>query len=172
MKPHLSPEQIRERLYRSSSVRHASYWQIILSVSLNPGKPASEYCAYLGISDTKFYRIVSLYNDRGAEFCEGLSQGGRREGRCVMSLEEEVVFLQGVEARALRGEVLVARQLRGEVEQKVGHRVSNDYLWDLLRRHGWSTKAPRPEHPKADPQTQESFKKKHPSSSGQKVQRP
>jgi transposase len=158
--PHLSPEQIKERLYQSKNGHHASYWQIILTVSLNPGKPSSEYCAYLGISDTKFYRIVSLYNERGAGFCEGLSRGGRREERCVMSLPEEQQFLKSVEDRALHGEVLVAKHLRSQLEQKVGHPVSDDYLWDLFHRHGWSKKVPRPEHPKVDLGAQEVFKKK------------
>jgi hypothetical protein len=47
LEPHLSPEQIRERLYRSKNGHRASYWQIILSVSLNPDKPAQDYCATL-----------------------------------------------------------------------------------------------------------------------------
>ena len=39
LKPHLSVEQIKECLYQSKNGRHASYWQIILTMSLNPEKP-------------------------------------------------------------------------------------------------------------------------------------
>ena len=88
LKPHLNAEQIRERLYQSKNGHPASYWQIILTVSLNPGRATKEYCAYLGISDSKFHRIVSLYNEKGASFCEALQWGGRREKRCVMSFDE------------------------------------------------------------------------------------
>lgn len=87
-------------------------------------------------------RTVVLYNKAGASFTERLRWGGRREARCVMSLEEEKNLLQDVEAAALRGEMLVARQLRLQVVQRVGHAVSDDYLWGLLHRHGWSKKAP------------------------------
>lgn len=162
LKPHLSVEQIRERLYQSSNGHHASYWQLILSVSLNPGKATKEYCSYLGISDTKFYRVVSLYNQHGASFCEALQWGGRREKRCLLRREEEAALLQSWEATALQGEVLVAKQLRTVVEEKVGHRVSDNYLWDLLRRQGWKKKAPRPQHPKAAEvqQKREAFKKR------------
>jgi len=149
LKPHLSSEQIRERLYNSNNGHHASYWQIILTVSLNPGKATAEYCTYLGISDTKFYRIVALYNERGEHFCEALQWGGRRASRCTLSFEDEQQLLEHQTATALEGKLLVAKQLRQVVEQKAGHSVSDSYLWDLLRRHGWTKKAPRPQHPKA-----------------------
>ncbi|MBD0298819.1 MAG: winged helix-turn-helix domain-containing protein [Nitrososphaera sp.] len=170
LKSHLSHEQIREHLYQSKNGYHASYWQIILTVSLNPGKATSEYCAYLGISDSKFHRIVSLYNKKGASFCDDLQWGGRREKRCLLSFDEEEALLQNRTQAALEGEVLVAKQLRKAVEQKVGRSVSDNYLWDMLHRHGWSKKAPRPEHPKAE-ETEEkrkAFKKKHPNSLLQK----
>jgi transposase len=173
LKPHLSVEQIREGLYGSKNGHQASYWQLILTISLNPGKSPKEYCGYLGISDTKFYRIVAFYNQHGASFCEALKWGGRREPRCLMSFKEEQALLQSQEATALQGEVLVAKQLREVIEKKVGHGVSDDYLWDLLKRHGWSKKTPRPEHPKAGEvkEKREAFKKKSPNSLPDKGQR-
>src|SRR3954469_15061450 len=108
LKSHLSAEQIREQLYKSNNGHHASYWQIILTVSLNPGKATAEYCAYLGISDTKFYRIVGLYNQHAAHFCEALQWGGRREPRCMMSLQAEQQLLATQTAAALQGKLLVA----------------------------------------------------------------
>ncbi|HET7897531.1 MAG TPA: winged helix-turn-helix domain-containing protein [Flavisolibacter sp.] len=162
LKPHLSVEQIKERLYGSKNGHRASYWQIILTVSLNPGQATKEYCSYLGISDTKFYRVVSLYNQHGTSFCEALQWGGRRAKRCLLSSGEEAALLQSWETTALQGEVLVAKQLREAVEKKVGHKVSANYLWDLLKRHGWTKKAPRPEHPKAadSKEKREAFKKR------------
>ena len=166
LKPYLSVEQIRERLYQSKNGHHASYWQIILTVSLNPGRSTKDYCAYLGISDSKFHRIVSLYNQQGASFCAALKWGGRREKRCLLSFEQEAEVLQNWTQAALGGEVLVAKQLREAIEQKVGNKVSDNYLWDMLHRHGWSKKAPRPEHPKAGEvkEKREAFKKKYPNS--------
>ena len=109
LKPHLSTEQIRERLYKSNNGHHASYWQIILTVSLNPGKSTTEYCAYLGISDTKFYRILTLYNKHGEHFCERLQWGGRRASRCTLSFEDEQQLLERQTATALEGKLLVAK---------------------------------------------------------------
>ena len=158
LKSHLNTEQISERLYRSRNGHPASYGQIIVSVSLNPGKAASQYYAFLGISDSKCYRMVSLYNERGAAFCEALQWAGRREPCCMMSFKEEEERLQSQAAIALQGKVLVAGQLRSVVAQKMSHAVWDDSLWDLLHRHGWSKKAPRPQHPKADEQVKEQRK--------------
>ncbi|MBD0352827.1 MAG: winged helix-turn-helix domain-containing protein [Flavisolibacter sp.] len=172
LKPHLNVEQIKDYLYQSRNGHHASYWQIILTVNLNPGKATKDYCAYLGISGSKFHRIVALYNKIGASFCEALRWGGRREKRCLLSFDQEEELLQDWTEAALHGEVLVAKQLREAVAQKVGHSVSDNYLWDMLHRHGWSKKAPRPEHPKAAQakEKREAFKKKHPHFSFQKTQ--
>jgi len=161
--PHLSIAQIKERLYSCSNGRHASYWQIILTLSLNPGRKAKEYASLLGCSERKLYRIGALYNKEGPGFTEKLSWGGRRERRCLMSFEEEEKLLQTWTAIALQGGVLIAKQLRKEVEKKAGHRISDDYLWDMLNRHGWSKKVPRPEHTKAEEvkDKREAFKKKH-----------
>ena len=63
---------------------------------------------------------------------------------------------------ALEGKVLVAKQLRQAVEQKAGHSIADDYLWDMLHRHDWTRKAPRPQHSKAvqAEDKREAFKKK------------
>jgi transposase len=166
IEPHLSIEQIKERLYDSCNGHHASYWQIILTLSLNPGRRAKEYATLLGCSERKLYRIRSLYNIEGPDFTKKLLWGGRREPCCLLSFDQEEALLQTWTATALEGGVLVAKQLREAIEQKVGHRVSDDYLWDLLHRHGWSKKAPRPEHSKAEEvkEKREAFKKKHPHS--------
>jgi transposase len=145
---HLSTEEIRQQLYSCTNGHHASYWQIVLTLSLNAGKTPQEYSAMLGCSLAKIYRIRSLYNQYGASFLQQLPWGGRREARCLMSREEEARLLQHHCDAALKGEVLVGRQLQQKIEQQLGHRVSAQYVLNLLHRHGWSKKAPRSFHPK------------------------
>lgn len=162
--PHLSISQIKERLYSCKNGHHASYWQIILTLSLNPGRRAKEYAKLLGCSERKLYRIRALYNKEGPAFTKKLLWGGRREACCLLSFQQEEELLQTQLATALTGGVLVAKQLREAVEKKVGHTVSDDYLWDMLHRQGWSKKAPRAEHPKVEEKVKEQrqeFKKNH-----------
>jgi transposase len=165
IEPHLSVAQLKERLYGCRNGRHASYWQIILTLSLTAGRRAKEYASLLGCSEGKLYRIRRLYNKGGPDFTKKLQWGGRREPCCLMSFEQEEELLQTQIATALAGGVLVAKQLREAVEKKAGHAVSDDYLWDMLYRHGWSKKAPRPEHPGATEvkEKREAFKKKYPN---------
>lgn len=106
-------------------------------------------------------RTVQRYNKAGATFSEQGTWGGRREKRCLMGFEQEAQLLQSWKTAVLEGGVLGAKQLHKEVEGKVGHEASQDYLWDLLNRHGWTKKAPRPEPPKAKEvkEKREAFKK-------------
>ena len=67
--------------------------------------------------------------------------------------------MNGLKLQALEGKVLVAKHIRKIVETKVGKAVSDDYIWDLFKRHDWKKKMPRPEHPKKNKAAQEEFKK-------------
>lgn len=160
--PHLTVEELKERMDGETEVRFFRKWQILNAVAAHPNIKAQVVAQMLGTSIGIVRRTVQLYNQEGASFTEHLKWGGRREARCVMTFKQETEFLQQVEAEALRGEVLVAKHLRRRVEQQVGHSVSQDYLWDLLHRHGWSKKAPRPEHTRAQgvKPERETFKKK------------
>ncbi len=172
LKPHLTAEQIKERMQKEQKVHAFKRWQILYAVATQKGLKAQAIALLLGCSAHVVRRTVQLYNKLGAVFMEQRKWGGRREERCLLRYQEEEAVLQTWTATALQGGVLVAKQLRKAVEQKVGHAVCDDYLWDLLHRHGWSKKAPRPEHPKAEQvnEKREAFKKKHPNSLRNKAQ--
>jgi transposase len=143
-------------------IHHRGYWQILLSVSFNPNKKAEEYASFLGTTKSKVYKVVELYNKQGASFTDNLNWGGRRAATSHMSFEEEAAMLKKIEAKAVTGKVLVAKHIRKIVESTLGKSVSDDYIWDLFKRHNWKKKMPRPEHPKKDKQAQEEFKKNSP----------
>jgi transposase len=76
-----------------------------------------------------------------------------------MSLEEEEKLMQELQHQANEGKILVAGQIRKIVEKRLGKSVSDDYIWDLFKRHNWKKKLPRIEHPKKNKEAQEDFKK-------------
>jgi transposase len=162
LEPHLTVEQLKERMQKEQKVFCFKRWQILHAVAINRGQSAEVLSLLLGCSAQVIKRTVQRYNKTGAAFLDQSKWGGRRQKRCLLSFEQEAGLLQSWEAMALEGSVLVAKQLREAVEQKVGQAVSNDYLWDLLHRHGWTKKAPRPQHPKAEQvaEQREAFKKK------------
>jgi len=57
------------------------------------------------------------------------------------------------------GLILTMNDIRIIFEKEIGHEVSDDYLWDVFKRHNWSKKSPRPKNPEQDLEAQEAFKK-------------
>lgn len=163
LKPHLDTKALLKKMRSQQDVRLFQYWQIIYSIQSNPGKKAEEYGSLLGMAAAKVYRITKLYNRHGADFDKQLTWGGRREERSLLSYEEEVSLMRDLEKQAREGKIITMNDIRGVVEKRVGHTVSDDYLWDLFKRHGWKKKAPRPQHPKKDEVKQQEFKKNFPA---------
>jgi len=159
LKEHLTAKEIAVKMRQQKDLRMFGYWQILWSVVKNPGKKAEEYASYLGTNEHKVYRIVQRYNKLGKDFDKSLNWGGRRESTSLLPLAEESALLQAIESKAKEGKVLVAKDIKRVVEKKVGKQVSDDYLWDLLKRHNWKKKMPRPYHPKKNKELQEEFKK-------------
>lgn len=156
---HLTNAEILQKFKAQTDYHSMLNWQIIYSVQKNPGKLAGDIAQLLGISKYKVYRVVENYNKYGPEFNLKNKWGGRRETSCHLTLNEEKELLEKIRNKAVKGYVLTASDIRQEVETKVGHKVSDDYIWDLFRRHNWKKKSPRPKHPKSDPQKQDEFKK-------------
>ncbi|MDR2652943.1 MAG: winged helix-turn-helix domain-containing protein, partial [Prevotellaceae bacterium] len=134
-------------------------WQILYSVQVNTGKKASEIAKILGITKNKIYKTIQKYNKLGASWKENVKWGGRREERCIMTLEKEKEFLQSIEKEALNGQIITYFHVKSKLEAKINRTVSDDYIWDMFKRHGWAKKVPRQSHPKADKKAQEEYKK-------------
>lgn len=162
LQPHLTTSELSVKLSTCINVHQRSYWQILLSVSFNPNKKAEEYALFLGVTKSKIYKVVELYNKEGAGFTDNLKWGGRRSATSHMSFEEEEKMMKTLQLRALDGKVLVAKHIRKVIEAKLGKAVSDDYIWDLFKRHNWKKKMPRSEHPKKNKTSQEEFKKNSP----------
>jgi transposase len=73
--------------------------------------------------------------------------------------EEEDAFLERYKQQALMGQVATIREIKENLESRLGHRVHKTTVYRMLKRHGWRKVAPRPFHVKADREEQEVFKK-------------
>ena len=164
LKAHLTTPELSGKLSTCSNIHHRSYWQILLSVSFNPNKKAEEYASFLGVTISKIYKVVQVYNKEGADFIQNLNWGGRRSETSHMSFEDEKKMMDDLKTKAKDGKILVAKHIRKIIEAKIGKTVSDDYIWDLFKRHNWKKKMPRPEHPKRNKLAQEEFKKNSPRS--------
>lgn len=158
---HLPIEELKERMTASKSRQQFQRWQVIYILALMR-IPASQVAAIVGVTTGTVYQWANLYRNKGPKALELTGRGGRRGG--LLTLAEEESLLAGLYEKASKGLVITARAVRLLVEKKLGRNVSKDYSYDLLQRHGWRKIAPRPYHPKGNPEAQEEFKKNCPAS--------
>ncbi|KAA6319429.1 hypothetical protein EZS27_030675 [termite gut metagenome] len=157
--PHLSDTELFAYMSAQTDLRAFRDWQIITAVQTNKGKKAEETASVLGVSISKVYHVIQQYNRSGSSWRTNRKRGGRREARSPMSLEEESEILKRIEKQALSGQILIYKQVKNLIEEKLGKSVSDDYVWDLFKRHKWTKKVPRQSHPQADKEAQEAYKK-------------
>jgi len=157
--PYFTDSELMSIMKSQTKARAFQDWQIIYSVQTNYGKKSSEFADILGVSKHKIYKVIQQYNKHGKDWRNYDSWGGRREARCNLSLEAEASILKEVESNALNGDILIYKHIKGIVEKKTGKKVSDDYIWDMFKRHGWKKKVPRQGHPKANKEKQEEYKK-------------
>jgi len=160
IREHVEPSQILRQMRDSETREQFQRWQAIYLVA--KGLRVEQAAEYIGVAKGTIYQWIFQYNHQGPESFSLQGRGGRRFG--MMSVEEEAGLLDSIRAEAERGEIVGTFWLRELVEKKLGRKVSKDYLYDLLHRHGWRKVVPRPRHPNADLEKQEEFKKNSRSS--------
>ncbi len=153
--PHLSKAEIEEKMRTANNFRRQQKWRIVYNVLVDP-RPAVEIAKHVGTTVRMVHRVVSEYNRHGAAAIETPGSGGRR--RSYLSLEEEQTLLEQLSPAAKAGKLTTRIKVKQAVEQKLGHNVHKSMVYRLLQRHRWGKRKPRPKHPKADLDEQESFK--------------
>jgi transposase len=156
---HLTASELKQVMNSQNTISDFKDWQILYSVQTNPGKQASEIAEILCVKKEKIYKTVEKYNKLGVSWKSNIKRGGRREERCIMTIEKEKEFLQSLETDAINGTIITYKQVKFKLEATINRKVSDDYIWDMFKRHKWTKKVPRQAHPKADKAAQEEYKK-------------
>ena len=157
--PYLTTAELRKVMNSQSSIHDFKDWQIIYLVQTNSGKKAAEIADILGVKVEYIYAKVQKYNKLGVSWKDNVKRGGRREERCIMSLDKERDFLASIESDAVNGKIITYQQIKSKLENQLCRSVSDDYIWDMFKRHKWHKKKPRQSHPRADKVAQEEYKK-------------
>ena len=134
--------------------------QIINLIQIGKLSSAEVLAPLIVLSVHSIYKIVEKYNIEGVSPIFYKPKSGRR--KAYLTLEQEKELFISLEDKASKGKIIAADDIRLIVEKKVGHTISDDYLWDLFQRNGWKKKMPRPHHPKRSLEDQLEFKKNSP----------
>ena len=150
-------QRMRQLLKRAASVAEQRRIQAILmraSAALSPDKIAE----LTGLS-VHSVRVLHSRFLREGEAClvNRPGRGGRRHA-LLSQVQADELLAKHTEA-ATQGGVIVANGFKRDYEQMVGHKVAVASVYRLLAKAGWRKVAPRPSHPKKDPQAEAAFKK-------------
>ena len=88
LNPHLTTAELSSKLMSCVNPHHRSYWQILLSVSYNPSKKADEYALFLGVTKSKIYKVVEIYNKEGAGFLDNLKIAKLSDHQLIMMAQQ------------------------------------------------------------------------------------
>jgi len=151
----ISIETIKSKMKIAKTVSEYKRWQIIYLISSY--QVDAEYLSdTTGYSKASIYGVVQQFNSKTTDVSPKPKGGRRRE---LMTIEDEAEVMKAMENKALKGQILSYRDVKKVVESKVGKSVSDDYIWDLFKRNGWTKHSPRPHHPQKDTGKQDEFKK-------------
>lgn len=154
--PHLTRQALMARLKGVRGFRETQKWLVIWNAQVDP-RPAREIALHTGLATQTVHNLVAAYNRGGPAALAGPGRGGRR--KAYLTPAEEAALLKGFEKEALKGRVATAAQVQAALEKRLGHSVHKTTVYRLLARHGWSKRAPRPEHVASDKAEQAAFKK-------------
>jgi transposase len=156
LKEEISLEIIKAKMKSASTISDYKRWQIIHSV--HSYVVDAEYLSDItGYSKANVYAIVQQFNSSKKLDVNSKQRGGRK--RELMSVEQERHLMKSLESKALKGQILSCNDIRKIVEKQLNKTVSDDYIWDLFKRNGWTKHSPRPHHPKKNIEKQDEFKK-------------
>ena len=151
----ITDKVIKAKMKTAKSPSDFKRWQIIYFV-FNYQVDADFLADTTGYSKASIYSIVQQFNNEKGDISTK-NKGGRR--RALMTVDAEKRLMKGLEEKALKGQILSFRDIKKIVEVEAGKEVSDDYLWDLFKRNGWTKHSPRPHHPNKDVSKQDEFKK-------------
>jgi transposase len=153
-------ERAEELLPKARTVEELRMLQAVI-LPLRFGFSMERTAAILGISKGWASHLRMQFVRSGALSAKKPLRGGRR--RENMRHEEEKAFLGPFFEKAATGGILVVSEIKQALDARLGRATALASTYNLLHRHGWRKLAPDTQHPKADKEAQEEWKKNSPS---------
>src|SRR3954468_3341465 len=161
--PRSLPEGVAERLAALlKEAQSKAEYQRIQCVWLRAalGLRAIQIATALGWQVGSVRQVHSDYLRQGEAVLQSKPLGGRH--RQNLTLEQEKELLTPFLEQAAVGGVLIVAPVQAAYETALGRPVHHSVVYRALHWQGWRKIMPRPKHPKASEEAQETFKKSCP----------
>lgn len=153
-------EQEREEILREFSKNHPVHvYKRLLALKLKAidGKRSDEAGRISGVCHDTVNKIVRRYK---AEGIRAIVEKRHNHGNRYMTLEQEKAFLARFQKEGEAGKLIEVTDIHLAFQQAVGHPVTRDAIYYILKKHKWRKVMPRGRHPKkADAEAIEAYKK-------------
>ena len=117
---HLPVEAVQERIQGEQRLWRRQRWEIIYQALIAP-RQAEDIAKTVGVSLSTVHRVIAASNQAGVVAIDTPGKGGRRHQ--YLTLEQEQILLQPFLARAARGEMATAVEIKRALEARIGHEV-------------------------------------------------
>jgi len=160
VEPHNTLEELRIAVQATADADERD--RVRMVVHAKQGETGEAIAQRLGYTSRAVRKWINRYNRGGLEGLKDLPRSGRPRH---LEPEQEEGVRQRLDAGAQPGDGVCT--LRGEdvrriLAEEFGAHYTLSGTYALLHRIGYSSLAPRPRHPKADPAAQEEFEKNSP----------
>jgi transposase len=156
VQPHLTVEEIDERLKQLHDFWRIRRWMIIRQALVDP-VPAKAIALRVGLSIFTVRDLIEAYNRQGPEALETAGKGQRQHAYLSVGEEQTVLspFLEASQA----GHIGTVGVIKNALESRIGHPIAASTVYRMLARHQWRKVVPRPRNPRSSKADQEAFKK-------------
>lgn len=127
---------------------------IILSYE---GLKNTEIAEKLDYNPTYITKILKSFRIEGIEYFISNKQVGNNRH---LSKNEEEKILNEFEERSEKGTIVSAKEIKEELDKKIGKKTPSNYVYRLLKRHDWRKVMPRRKHPKSASEEEKNSSKK------------
>jgi transposase len=157
LKPHLTTEQLYKRYRDCRHPQEKLRWRVLYLIS--KGQQASQAARRVGRSSAWMTKLARRYNQKGPDSVP--NQRGDSIGRKPRLDKAAALDLdKALHGPAPDGGLWTAPKVATWIKDRTGLAVDESTAWRWLRRLGFTSQVPRPQHrKKAGLDEQEAFKK-------------
>ena len=156
VKTDMTAEMLYERYRKAKAPVERTHWHMLWHVK--KGKSPQEVAELFGYTAGWVRSMIRRWNAAGEA---GITDHRRTlpGAKPLLTAEQQRELAEALQQPPADGGLWSGPKVAAWMQAKLGREVDPRRGWDYLQRLGYSTRVPRPQHAKADEETQRAFKK-------------